>query len=319
MPFFSICIPAYKRSDLLTRLLLSVRDQQFRDFEVIVSDDSPDESVKKVCDQFSNDFTLRYFKNQPSLGTPENWNQAVRQAGGQWIKIIHDDDWLAGPESLGEFKRMIEENPKASFLFSASTIVEENGQTTSFETSESDRRRLISDPANLFSRNCIGPPSVVLYKYDPGITYDRRMKWLVDVDFYYRYLSRYPEFAMTKKALVNVGFNPAQVTNAVIHDPSVVIPETFLWLQKTGSSLFRRVRNYDAAWRLMRNYQIRSLEQLNRFRPAGMEANIPAVFPQVLSRQKYIPLPVLRMGVFSKFFMFISYLGYRMQPENNQN
>jgi hypothetical protein len=159
---------------------------------------------------------------------------------------------------------------------------------------------------------------VVLYKYDPAINYDRRMKWLVDVDFYFRYLSRYPAFAMTRKALVNVGFNPDQVTNAVIHDPSVVIPETFLWLQKTGTSLFRRIRNYDAAWRLMRNYQIRSLEQLNRFKPADMTGNIPAVFHQVLSRQKYIPLAVLRMGVFSKFFMFISYLGYCMQPDFNQ-
>ncbi len=318
MPFFSICIPAYKRGELLARLLDSIRSQQFRDFEVIVTDDSPDDSVQKVCEKFSGDFTLRYFKNNPALGTPENWNEAIRHAGGQWIKIMHDDDWLAAPDSLEEYKNLIEQNPQASFLFSASTIVKEDGTTEHFETSEGNRRLLIKDPANLFYKNFIGPPSVVLYQADPEIIYDRNMKWLVDVDFYYRYLSRYPNFAMTRKALVKVGFNPGQVTNAVIHDPYIVIPETLLWLQKTGIHIFRRVRNYDAAWRLMRNYRIRSLEQLEELKPPGFTGKIPAVFPQILSKQRHIPIEVLRMGVLSKFFMFISYLGYCVQAKTNQ-
>lgn len=315
MPFFSICIPAYKRSDLLKRLLQSISEQAFRDFEVIVTDDSPDDSVKKICSQFHSCFELRYFKNDPSLGTPENWNAAIRQANGQWIKIMHDDDWLADSDALNDFKAIIDGNSGVSFVFAASTIVHENGQTEHFETSLFSERLLVADPANLFHRNFIGPPSVIAYKADKSLEYDQRMKWLVDVDFYFRYLSKHPGFAYTRKALVRVGFNPAQVTNAVIHDRQVVLPETFLFLQKTGTEIFRKVWNYDAAWRLLRNYNIRKTTELESLKPADASVKIPKSFYVMIRLQKFIPRSVLRIGVFSKFFMFISYLGYRLSPE----
>ena len=46
---------------------------------------------------------IRYFKNADQLGTPENWNEGLRKASGDWIKIMHDDDWFTGPESLHIF------------------------------------------------------------------------------------------------------------------------------------------------------------------------------------------------------------------------
>ena len=45
-PLISICIPAYKRIDYLQKLLDSISIQTFKDYEVIVTDDSPDESVE---------------------------------------------------------------------------------------------------------------------------------------------------------------------------------------------------------------------------------------------------------------------------------
>ena len=117
----SICIPAYKRTDFLQRLLDSISIQTFPDFEVIVSDDSPDEAVGRLCAQYSSRFTLHYFRNERSLGTPENWNAAVKQAGGTWIKIMHDDDWFADTSIV--FPPMQDAACRASgisgFIFSA--------------------------------------------------------------------------------------------------------------------------------------------------------------------------------------------------------
>ena len=59
----SICIPAYKRTVFLRRLLQSIEMQTFKDFEVIVSDDSDDDSVFQLVNEFSKNINILYFKN----------------------------------------------------------------------------------------------------------------------------------------------------------------------------------------------------------------------------------------------------------------
>src|SRR6478736_4865381 len=102
-PFISICIPSYQRVDYLKRLLDSISVQTFTDFEVIISDDSPDSSVQDLSFNYHDRFNTRYFKNQPALGTPANWNFGISNATGEWIKIMHDDDWFAASDSLQIF------------------------------------------------------------------------------------------------------------------------------------------------------------------------------------------------------------------------
>ena len=77
--YLSICIPAYKRIDYLKRLLLSIERQSYKNFEVIVSDDSDDNSVYNLLQTFNKLVSIQYFKNTPSLGTPANWNSAISE------------------------------------------------------------------------------------------------------------------------------------------------------------------------------------------------------------------------------------------------
>ncbi|MBC7937190.1 MAG: glycosyltransferase, partial [Rhizobacter sp.] len=73
----SVCIPAYKNADFLRRCLDSLVSQSFTGFEVILSDDSPDDSVATIAEAYKKDLQIIYFKNDPSLGTPANWNFAM--------------------------------------------------------------------------------------------------------------------------------------------------------------------------------------------------------------------------------------------------
>ena len=85
-PLISICIPAYKRVIDLERLLNSIATQTFKNFEVIITDDSPADTVKDFLKNYQHNFTLHYFKNKQALGTPENWNEGFRKANGTWVK-----------------------------------------------------------------------------------------------------------------------------------------------------------------------------------------------------------------------------------------
>src|SRR5687767_8300464 len=94
-PLVSICIPAYKNVSYLGRLLDSIAEQTFADFEVVITDDSPDNSVEDFLKNYSRIETISYYRNVPACGTPENWNAGIRKARGKWIKLMHDDDWFS--------------------------------------------------------------------------------------------------------------------------------------------------------------------------------------------------------------------------------
>jgi glycosyltransferase involved in cell wall biosynthesis len=121
--FISICIPAYKRVSFLKRLLDSIRIQTFRDFEVVLADDSPDNEVYELSRTHGLADSIRYFKNEKTLGTPANWNESIRRARGTWIKLMHDDDWFSDPEALGSFAKAIKNSPGSLFFFSGYTNV----------------------------------------------------------------------------------------------------------------------------------------------------------------------------------------------------
>ncbi len=306
-PFISICIPSYKRAEYLQRLLKSIEIQSFKDFEVIITDDSPNDEVFKIQQKYEDFFQINYKKNLHALGTPENWNEGIRLAEGKWIKIMHDDDWFASPDSLYKFVQLINDNSEADFLFSGSAFIKNNKVFGGMYINRFKLYLLKKDPENLYYKNFIGPPSVVIHRNRKDIRYDADMKWLVDVDFYMRYLQKYPAFAFTKEPLINVGYSEDQVTEKVFHDKTVFVKENLMMMQKQSHSLLKKIWNYDYTWRMMRNFNIKEVKELQELCPAAAD-NIPAIHTSILGFQKFIPLPVLKVGIFSKILMAISFV-----------
>jgi glycosyltransferase involved in cell wall biosynthesis len=307
-PLISICIPAYKNTDFLKRLLDSITIQRFTDFEVVVTDDSPDDAVRRMCDEFASRMPLNYFRNVKQLGTPENWNESVRRADGEWIKIMHDDDWFADESSLAAFAEAAQTHPDAPFIFSAyrDVFLDEGRERLMF----APRRRykaFLRDPAVLFSRNIIGPPSVVLYKRSLPVAFDPAVKWVVDIDFYIRVMAAGGNPVYLKKALVNVGLGSQQVTMDCKRQRVVEIPENFYLLNKIGDVTLRNVLVYDAWWRLMRNLEIRQPQDITE---AGYDGPIPFVILSMVRWQRLLPFRLWRIGILSKTAMFLHYLSH---------
>jgi glycosyltransferase involved in cell wall biosynthesis len=306
----SICIPAYKRVHLLERLLKSIGDQTFRNFEVVITDDSPDDSVYHCVAGFSSLFPIRYFRNAAALGTPENWNEAVRKANGEWIKIMHDDDFFTSAESLGAFAAAASESPATShFIFSSFYNVTESTGRRSQVTLSGFRKTLLRQNAvSLLSRNVIGPPSVTLYRNNRQWSYDRRLKWLVDMDFYIQVLGN-SSFTYLDSPLVGIGVHGEQVTAVSSLNPSVEIPEHMLLLEKYGLRTLRNIPFYDAYWRILRNlglYDEAIVEGYNQSRP------LPDPVKFMLRFQSRIPVALLRFGPVSKLLMLACYSFQRL-------
>jgi glycosyltransferase involved in cell wall biosynthesis len=292
------------------RLLDSIAIQTFRNFEVVVTDDSPGLEVNALCETYKGKFHLCYFRNDSPLGSPENWNEAVRMARGEWIKIMHDDDWFSGENSLLEFALAADKNPDASFIFSAyrDVFLDENRERVMF-VPPGRYKAFLRDATVLFARNIIGPPSVVLYRRSLPVRFDPAVKWVVDIDFYIRSMSG-GRPAYISKILVNVGLGRTQVTQDCKRQRVVEIPENFYLLQKVGYHHLKNVLVYDAWWRLMRNLEIRRREDITG---SGYSGPIPNVILSMVRWQRMLPFRLWRIGVLSKSGMFLHYLSHYNQ------
>jgi glycosyltransferase involved in cell wall biosynthesis len=301
----SICIPAYKRPENLRRLLTSIAEQTFRDFEIIITDDSPDDSVKEIVSQFSEQ-PIYYFKNEHSLGTPANWNRAISLAKGEWIKLMHDDDWFRSENSLQRFAEGT--STKKTFIFSGFVTVFESGKEETSHFPGLWKKMIVKKPLILLAENVIGTPSATLVHRSFAEPYDERMKWRVDIDYYIRLLNQSHTYELIEEPLVNVGMNEGQVTGYSINRPEVELPEGFLLLEKHGVGALKHILVYDAWWRILRNTGIRTEEQLNKYTE---NHSWPAAITRMVSHQSKVPQKLLKYGPTSKIVMAFSYFTNR--------
>lgn len=86
-------IPTYNRPELVLRAVRSVLNQTYRDFEIVVMDDSRDKDTENAVRSI-NDPRVRYIHNIARLNFCENKNQGVKNASplSEYIAFLDDDD-----------------------------------------------------------------------------------------------------------------------------------------------------------------------------------------------------------------------------------
>ena len=72
----AICIPSYNNLSSLERLLESIRIQNFKDYYVVITDDSTDNVVQKFVENYK-EIDILYYKNEKSLGATKNTNYCI--------------------------------------------------------------------------------------------------------------------------------------------------------------------------------------------------------------------------------------------------
>jgi glycosyltransferase involved in cell wall biosynthesis len=125
-PAVSVVIPTRGRPALVERAITSVLHQSFREFEIIVVVDGPDDATTTTLARIA-DQRLRVIALNESVGGSEARNVGVRSSRAGWIALLDDDDeWL--PDKL-------EKQYEAAALFTgrylllASRFIEQTEET----------------------------------------------------------------------------------------------------------------------------------------------------------------------------------------------
>ena len=109
---FSILVPVYRTPErYFLEMIQSVLDQTYSNWELLLGDASPDESLKKLVENVG-DNRVRYVKIAENKGISANTNVILEMAQGSYIGLLDHDDTLT-PDALFEVYRAIQKSKSA--------------------------------------------------------------------------------------------------------------------------------------------------------------------------------------------------------------
>lgn len=259
--------------------------QTYEDYEVIITDDSPDTSVEEVISALNLSHKFSYYRNKEKKGSPENWNEAVRRASGEYIKILHHDDWFSGKESLATYVKLLDDNAGADFACSSTTVCSVKSATARVHSTTTQQlEQLRKNPTDLFYGNVIGAPSATLYRNTVNLEYDGNLQWLVDVDFYIRLLKKNSMVAYCHEPLIcTTDEAPHQVTNQCHENKNLMLFEYIRLYQKFFDSYKYDARQFKFFLRLFKMFDVCSLNEIYE---AGVSHPVPKVILHVIKLRK---------------------------------
>lgn len=87
---FSIVVPTYNRAHLITKTILSLKNQNYSNYEIIIVDDGSTDETEKVLQQYISN-SIKYYKIRNSeRGFARNYG--ARLAQGEYINFFDSDD-----------------------------------------------------------------------------------------------------------------------------------------------------------------------------------------------------------------------------------
>jgi glycosyltransferase involved in cell wall biosynthesis len=110
----SIIIPTYRRSNMLRRAILSVLDQTYKNYEILVIDDNNSDSVfraetENIMKEFLSDHRICYIKHPFNKNGAAARNTGINNASGDYITFLDDDDYYL-PEKIEKEVSFLEHN-----------------------------------------------------------------------------------------------------------------------------------------------------------------------------------------------------------------
>jgi len=110
---FSIIIPAHNSAKYIRKALDSVRDQSFKDYELIVVCDACTDNTKEIAQEYTTK-VLEIDKHSSSAAR----NVALDIAKGEWVLFCDADDWYLHEFAFEQLAEKVGKEQEDVLLFS---------------------------------------------------------------------------------------------------------------------------------------------------------------------------------------------------------
>ncbi|MBU4534511.1 MAG: glycosyltransferase [Euryarchaeota archaeon] len=224
-PPVSVILPTYNRANTLNKSILSVLNQTYEDFELIIVDDGSSDNTKEVIEHFE-DNRIRYVKHEKNKGAASAMNTGIRKSKGFLISIQNSDDiWL--PEKLeSEISGFDSSNTMLGVVYSG--LYQIKGNKKMYVPSSSVKKKEGSLNHELLLGNFVNGLSLIRKAcFEKVGLYDEELVGLEDWEMYIR-ISEYYDFKFIDKPLIIAHLSP----DSLSVKPSIFINATQMIITK---------------------------------------------------------------------------------------
>ena len=116
MPLFSIIIPLYNCEKFIEACLLSVLNQNFNNYEIIIINDCSKDRSLKICTKYKKKYPkIKIINHKTNKGVSSSRNLGIKSSNGEYIIFLDSDDYLEN-FSLYKLSKFIGNNKKADTI-----------------------------------------------------------------------------------------------------------------------------------------------------------------------------------------------------------
>lgn len=194
-PYISVCIPVYNCERYIGATIKSVLDQTFKNFELVILNNCSTDRTLDIIRQYM-DPRIRVIENETNIGAEGNWNKALSEARGKFVKILCADDLLY-PNCLERQLAVFEDpyNEGVALVCCGRDIINEQGNKIMNRNFKGQSGRLLGYQAIKKTiragTNRIGEPTAVLFRADVLTNsgqFNASIPYIIDLDLWCRML-----------------------------------------------------------------------------------------------------------------------------------
>lgn len=122
----SVIMPIYNAEQYVEKTIMSILNQSYPYFELIIIDDNPTDRTMKVVESIK-DSRIKILRNYCNRGIAYSRNVGLKNATGEYIAIMDHDD-LATEYRFEKQVNYLQEHPEIDILGGSIQLIDENDQ-----------------------------------------------------------------------------------------------------------------------------------------------------------------------------------------------
>ncbi len=181
----------------LIQYLSNLSEQTFKDFEVVISDQSTDDSNLDIVKVFEKVLDITYVRNTSNVkNAANNVNHGIKYAKGELLKLLYMDDFFVNQNALHIINENFKNNPNNKWLISGFIHCSED------KSKYYDARLPWYGNKHVNGDNTTGNPSNYTVRRECALEMDENLVWIVDGEYFYRSYYHYGDPILLNEILV---------------------------------------------------------------------------------------------------------------------